>query len=70
MRNRIFFKLLAAFALVIAAAAVTFDFSVHRAWKDSLRQQIELSLRQKTLMFANHVNAVGALSSGGRDADT
>jgi two-component system, OmpR family, phosphate regulon sensor histidine kinase PhoR len=63
VRNRIFFKLLAAFALVIAAATVTFDFSVHRAWKDSLLQQIELSLRQKTLMFANHVNAVGALSS-------
>jgi two-component system, OmpR family, phosphate regulon sensor histidine kinase PhoR len=64
VRNRIFFKLLAAFALVIAAATVTFDFSVHRAWKDSLLQQIELSLRQKTLMFANHVNALGALSPG------
>lgn len=63
MRNRIFFKLLAAFALVIAAATATFDFSVHHAWKDSLLQQIELSLRQKTLMFANYVNAVGALSS-------
>ena len=32
MRNRIFFKLLAAFALVIAAATVTLDFSVRRAW--------------------------------------
>lgn len=63
MRNRIFFKLLAAFVLVIAAATATFDFSVHRAWKDSLLQQIELSLRQKALMFANHVNGVGALSS-------
>jgi two-component system phosphate regulon sensor histidine kinase PhoR len=63
VRNRIFFKLLAAFALVIAAATATFDFSVHHAWKDSLLQQIELSLRQKTLMFANHVNGVGALSA-------
>ncbi len=32
MRNRIFIKLLAAFALVIAAASVMFDFSVHHAW--------------------------------------
>ena len=63
MRNRIFLKLLAAFVLVIAAATVTFDFSVHHAWKDSLLQQIELNLRQKTQMFVNHVNSVGALSS-------
>ena len=62
MRNRIFIKLLAAFALVIAAATGTFDFSAHHAWKDSLLQQIELNLRQKTQMFANHVNDVGALS--------
>jgi two-component system phosphate regulon sensor histidine kinase PhoR len=63
VRNRIFLKLLAAFVLVIAAATVTFDFSVHHAWKDSLLQQIELNLRQKTQMFVNHVNSVGALSS-------
>jgi len=62
VRNRIFIKLLAAFALVIAAATGTFDFSAHHAWKDSLLQQIELNLRQKTQMFANHVNDVGALS--------
>jgi two-component system, OmpR family, phosphate regulon sensor histidine kinase PhoR len=61
--NRIFFKLLAAFALVIAAATLTFDLSVHYAWADSLRQQIELNLRQKTKMFAIHVNGMGALSS-------
>ena len=62
MRNRIFLKLLAAFALVIAAATVTFDFSIDHAWRDSLLQQIDLNLRQKTQMFANHVNGVGALS--------
>jgi two-component system phosphate regulon sensor histidine kinase PhoR len=32
VRKRIFFKLLAVFALVIAAAAVMFDFSVHHVW--------------------------------------
>lgn len=62
MRKRIFFKLLVAFALVIAAATATFDFSVHHAWKHSLLQQIELNLRQKTRMFALHVNGVHALS--------
>lgn len=36
MRKRIFFKLLAAFALVIAAATLTFDFSLHHAWKERL----------------------------------
>jgi two-component system phosphate regulon sensor histidine kinase PhoR len=62
VRNRIFFKLLAAFVLVIAAATLTFDFSIDHAWKDSLLQQIDLNLRQKTQMFANHVNGVGALA--------
>jgi two-component system, OmpR family, phosphate regulon sensor histidine kinase PhoR len=36
VRNRIFIKLLAAFALVIAAATVIFDFSLHRAWEAAL----------------------------------
>ncbi len=56
MRNRIFFKLLAAFALVIAAVTALLDFSVRGAWEDSLRQDIERNLRQKTLMFASRVN--------------
>ena len=63
MRNRIFFKLLAAFVLVIAVATLTFDFSIDHAWKDSLLQQIDLNLRQKTQMFANHVNGVGSALS-------
>ena len=56
MRNRIFFKLLAAFVVVIAAATVTLDFAVRRAWEASLRGEIERNLRQKTVMFANRVN--------------
>jgi len=62
VRKRIFFKLLAAFVLVIAAATVTFDFAIHHAWKDSLLQQIDLNLRQKTQMFALQVNGVHGLS--------
>ena len=58
MRNRIFLKLMAAFALVIAAATVTLDVSIRHAWEDSLRQEIERNLRQKTQMFADRVNAV------------
>ncbi len=56
MRKRIFLKLLAAFLVVIAATAVSVDFSIRRAWENSLRQEIERDLRQKTSMFANRVN--------------
>jgi two-component system, OmpR family, phosphate regulon sensor histidine kinase PhoR len=57
VRNRIFFKLLAAFVLVIAATTATLDISIRRAWETSLRQEIERNLRQKTLLFANRVNS-------------
>jgi two-component system, OmpR family, phosphate regulon sensor histidine kinase PhoR len=56
VKNRIFFKLLAAFVLVIAAATATLDFSIRRTWEASLREEIERNLRQKTVMFANLVN--------------
>jgi len=56
VRRRIFFKLLAAFVLVIAAATATLDFSIRRAWQASLRQEIERNLTQKTVMLANRVS--------------
>ncbi len=56
MKNRIFFKLLAAFILVIAATAVVFDFMVSGAWQNSLRAEIERNLTQKTELFAYRVN--------------
>jgi two-component system, OmpR family, phosphate regulon sensor histidine kinase PhoR len=56
VKKRIFLRLLAAFLVIIAATAVTVDFSIRHAWETSLRQQIELDLTQKTLMFANRVN--------------
>lgn len=55
MRNRIFFKLLAAFVIVIVAAMVTLDFSIRRAWEASLTQEIERNLTQKVAMFAHRV---------------
>jgi len=55
MKNRIFFKLLTAFVIVIAATAVTLDFVIGNAWETSLRAEIERSLTQKTLLFAHRV---------------
>jgi two-component system, OmpR family, phosphate regulon sensor histidine kinase PhoR len=55
VRNRIFFKLLAAFVVVIAAATATLDFSIRRAWEKSLTQEIERNLTQKAVMFAQRV---------------
>ena len=59
MKNRIFFKLLAAFLVVIAAAAVIFDISLRGGWQDSLRSEIERNLEQKTIMLAHRVEAGG-----------
>jgi len=55
VRNRIFFKLLAAFLVVILAAAVTFDVMVGGAWQASLRTEIERNLIQKTQLLAHRV---------------
>ncbi len=57
MRSRIFFKLMAIFLLVIGAATVTLDFTVRRAWEDSLRAQIEAALLQKTRLLAQRVES-------------
>jgi two-component system, OmpR family, phosphate regulon sensor histidine kinase PhoR len=57
VKNRIFFKLLAVFLLVIAATALTMDFVLGSAWETSLRQEIERNLTQKTLLFARRVDS-------------
>ncbi len=57
MRNRIFFKLVLIFAMVIAVATLTLDIAVNRAWQGSLRQQIEKNLRQQTAMFALRISS-------------
>ena len=56
MKKRIFFKLMVAFAVVIAAVTITMDISIRKAWENSLRQEIERNLTEKTLMLANRVN--------------
>lgn len=57
MRNRIFIKMVVAFALVIAVATAILNYSIQRAWDDAMLQEIKRDLRQKTLMFAQIVNA-------------
>ena len=55
MKNRIFFKLLAVFVVVIAATAAILDVMIGAAWETSLRTEIERNLTQKTLLFAHRV---------------
>ncbi len=55
MKNRIFFKLLAVFLIVIAASAIVLNIMIGSAWESSLRTEIERNLRQKTLLFAHRV---------------
>jgi two-component system phosphate regulon sensor histidine kinase PhoR len=55
VKNRIFFKLLAVFLIVIAATAATLDVMLGSAWEASLRTEIERNLTQKTRLFAHRV---------------
>ncbi len=55
MKNRIFFKLLAVFLIVITATALILDVMLGGAWEASLRSEITRSLTQKTLLFAHRV---------------
>src|ERR1700678_2599826 len=53
VRNGIFLKLMAAFLVVILAAAVMFDLLLGGAWEASLRSEIERNLVQKTQLLAH-----------------
>jgi two-component system phosphate regulon sensor histidine kinase PhoR len=55
VKNRIFFKLLIAFLIVIAATVGTLDWMMGSAWETSLRIEIARNLTQKTLLFAHRV---------------
>lgn len=56
MRSRIFLKLLVAFAVVIAAAMMTINLTVRHAWENSLADEIQRNLTQKTILFAHRVD--------------
>jgi two-component system phosphate regulon sensor histidine kinase PhoR len=55
VKNRIFFKLLAVFLIVIAATAAILDVMLGGAWEHSMRVEIERNLTQKTQLFAHRV---------------
>jgi two-component system phosphate regulon sensor histidine kinase PhoR len=57
VKSRIFVKLFVAALVVIAACTISLDVLIHRAWENMLRSEIDLSLRQKTQMFALRVEA-------------
>ena len=70
MRGRIFLKLFFAYLVVIAACTLTLDIAIRRAWVNSLRSEIETSLKQKAQMFALRVRDQrnGDLSAIAREA--
>ncbi len=55
MRNRIFFKMLAASAIVVVVAALTMDVTIRRTWESSLRDEIQRGLTARTRLFANRI---------------
>jgi two-component system, OmpR family, phosphate regulon sensor histidine kinase PhoR len=52
VRNRIFLKLLLAFAAVIALATLTLDVAIRSTWENSLRNDLQRSLVQQAQTFA------------------
>jgi two-component system phosphate regulon sensor histidine kinase PhoR len=55
VKNRIFFKLLAVFLIVIAATALILDVMLGGAWQSSIHAEIERNLTQKTQLVAHRV---------------
>jgi len=55
LRSRIFVKLMVVFVLVIGVTAITLQWTVHKVWVQTLNDQIERNLRQKTQLFAYRV---------------
>jgi two-component system phosphate regulon sensor histidine kinase PhoR len=57
VKSRIFLKLFAASLVLIAACMLTMNVLIQKAWEGMLRSEIESSLREKTLLFAQRVAA-------------
>jgi two-component system phosphate regulon sensor histidine kinase PhoR len=55
VKSRIFLKLFAASLVLIAACMLTMNVLTQKAWEGMLRSEIESSLREKTLLFAQQV---------------
>jgi two-component system, OmpR family, phosphate regulon sensor histidine kinase PhoR len=57
VRNRIFFKMLAAAGIVVVIAAVTMDLAIRRVWESSLRDEIQRGLTARARLFADRVES-------------
>jgi len=57
VRNRIFFKMLAAAGIVVVIAAITMDVTIRRVWESSLREEIQRGLTARARLFANRVES-------------
>jgi two-component system, OmpR family, phosphate regulon sensor histidine kinase PhoR len=57
VRNRIFFKMLAAAGIVVVIAAVTMDLTIRRVWESSLRDEIQRGLTARARLFADRVES-------------
>jgi two-component system phosphate regulon sensor histidine kinase PhoR len=55
VKSRIFLKLFAASLVLIAACMLTMNVLVRKAWEGMLRDEMQRSLREKTLLFAQQV---------------
>jgi len=55
VRTRILLKLLAAFVLVVATATAILDFTIRRAWENSLVNEVHRSQVQKVQLFSTIV---------------
>src|SRR5712671_6394940 len=60
MKSRIFAKLTGVFVLIIVATTLLLDISIRRVWQESLKNEIEQSLTEKTRVFAYHVEQRGS----------
>lgn len=55
MKSSVFFKLLAAFLVVILAGTFVLNLEIRRSWTQSLTSEVEKSLQQETRLFAYRV---------------
>jgi two-component system phosphate regulon sensor histidine kinase PhoR len=73
-RLTVFLILFTSFLAMIAAAAVSVEYTVHRYWRSVLQEEIARNLTEKAQMFAARVNTDHAhkiadiTSKGGQDA--
>jgi len=55
LRSRIFVKLMLVFLVVIGVTTITLQITIRKMWEQTLREEIERNLKQKTLLFAQEV---------------